>query len=338
MLVVDDSRLVRKTFEEALSRYSDIDVVGTACDAYVARDKIVELKPDVVTLDIEMPIMDGLTFLRKIMQHRPLPVIILSAIAPEGSEKALEAFSLGAVDVLSKPGDPKTMRENMDVIVQKIRIASGVKINKPVPPVVEGELVIRDNVPRKFAKDRILVIGASTGGTEAIQQVLSSLPANIPPTLIVQHMPEKFTGAFAERLNTHSPMTVREAKNGDRLETGLALLAPGGSHMLLNRAADLYTVQITDGPLVHYQRPAVDVLFKSAAKKSKMPVVAALLTGMGSDGAKGMLAIREAGHHTIAQDEKSCVVYGMPKVAIELGAAVEILSLNSVSRGIIKAL
>ena len=332
VLIVDDSALVRKVLSEELSRFPDIEVVGTAADPYVAREKLLQLNPDVITLDIEMPRMDGLSFLAKLMKHRPTPVVIVSSVAPEHSETALRALSLGAVEVVSKPGSAYSVPEVGRVLVRAIRSAAIARVRAPAPTVLAPT-----RHPAFETTNKIIAIGASTGGTTAIELVLRALPASAPGIVIVQHMPEHFTKAFADRLNGICAMEVREARHGDSVTPGLALIAPGDKHMLLQRDGARYLVAIKDGARVHHQRPAVDVLFQTVARCAGRNAVAALLTGMGADGAAGMVALRESGAHTIAQDEESCVVFGMPKEAIKLGGADDILPLDEIPAALLRA-
>jgi two-component system, chemotaxis family, protein-glutamate methylesterase/glutaminase len=340
VLVVDDSAVVRKVLSEALSRFSDIEVVGTATDPFVARDKIVALAPDVLTLDVEMPRMDGLSFLEKLMRHKPMPVVVVSSITPRQSEAAVRALALGAVEVVSKPGSAYSVPEVGDRLVHAIRAAALARFDTPVrtsataPSIATAESILA----RVQTTHRVIAIGASTGGTKAIEEVLKELPPTTPGTLIVQHMPAGFTASFAKRLDQICPMEVREAKDGDAVLPGVALVAPGGFHMMLQRSGATLQVRVKDGPQVHHQRPAVDVLFDSVSRASGCNAIGVLLTGMGADGARGLLAMRDAGAHTIAQDERSCVVYGMPKEAAEMGAAVEVLPLHRVARGVLSAL
>ena len=332
VLVVDDSALVRKVLSEELSRFPDIEVVGTATDPYVAREKLLALNPDVLTLDIEMPRMDGLSFLAKLMKHRPTPVIIVSSVAKEHSETAVRALALGAVDVVSKPGSAYSVPDVATTLVRAIRAAASARLQVAAPVVEAPRFVSTFETTNK-----LIAIGASTGGTTAIERVLMGLPSNTPGIVIVQHMPEHFTRAFAERLNGICPMEVREARDGDAVAPGLALIAPGDRHMLLQRDGARYVVAIKNGPRVHHQRPAVDVLFHSVARSAGRNAVGAILTGMGADGAKGMLAMRDSGAYTIAQDEESCVVFGMPKEAIKLEAVDEITSLGHVASALLEA-
>jgi two-component system chemotaxis response regulator CheB len=336
VLIVDDSAIVRKLLADALRNEPDMEVVGLASDPYVARDLILQHKPDVVTLDIEMPRMDGLTFLRKMMEHHPLPVIIVSSVTQTGSAASIEALAAGAIDVIAKPGGPQSVGQVAEKLKDRIR---GIKIGTPmrlaIKAPVKGPIA---GVSGLSKAKGLIVIGASTGGTQAIEAVLTRLPADSPPILIVQHMPAGFTTAFATRLNSVCPMQVTEAKGGEMLKRGTAYIAPGDYHMLVEPVGLELRIVVKTGPLVHYQRPAVDVLFHSAAKLRNTPVVAALLTGMGSDGAEGMVALRQAGMMTIAEDEQSCVVFGMPKEAIARGGAVYISTLLAMPRRIAECL
>jgi two-component system chemotaxis response regulator CheB len=335
VLIVDDSVLIRRVLSTALSRAHDIEVIGTAEDPYAAREQIAALRPDVLTLDIEMPRMDGLTFLGKLMEHYPLPVVVLSSITPKGSATAIRALELGALDVVCKPQSPDALPKVARILIDRIRLASQARC---VPEVRQTAASPPKALPETGAAAKVLAIGASTGGTRAIERILPRLPANTPGTLIVQHMPANFTMAFAKRLNGLCPMKVREARTDDQLERGVALIAPGGKHMILRRTGLDYTVEVKDGPKVHHQRPSVDVLFHSVARHAGADAVGVLLTGMGEDGAAGMGAMREAGAHTLAQDEESCVVFGMPKAAIELGAAVEVVSLHGMANAVLSSL
>jgi len=336
VLVVDDSAVVRKVFKEAISREKDMEVVGTAPDPYVARDKIVKLKPDVITLDIEMPRMDGITFLKKLMKHYPLPVIIVSSLTRNSGKLVMEALSFGALEVISKPSSAYSVGEMSVQLIDKIRAVAGLKVRpveeRPYKKSVQTKITSK---PLSETTNKIIAIGASTGGTEALKTVLTGMPPNAPGTLVVQHMPANFTTSFAARLDELSAMTIKEAKDGDSLINGLALLAPGNYHMLLKRSGANYYVQVKKGPLVHHQRPAVDVLFHSVADYAGSNAVGVILTGMGSDGALGLLKMKEAGARTVAQDKKSCIVFGMPKEAIKLGAADKVVPLNSVSKTVL---
>lgn len=336
VLIVDDSAVVRQMLTQALSRAGDIEVVGTATDPYVARDKIVSLHPDVVTLDVEMPRMDGLTFLAKLMRHFPLPVVVVSSITPQGSEAAIRALELGAVDVVAKPGAAYAVTGVGPQLISSIRLAATSRCQK-LPPVAHTPSSAPSEQPALRTTHKLLAIGASTGGTRAISDVLAGLPVTTPGTVVVQHMPEHFTAAFAKRLNENSAMEVREAQEGDTVAPGLALIAPGNRHLVLRRNGALYEVELKDGPPVHYQRPSVDVLFHSVARQAGPNSVGVILTGMGQDGASGLLAMRNAGAHTIAQDEASCVVYGMPKEAVRVGAVTEVAALAAVASRILSA-
>ncbi len=331
VLIVDDSAIVRKILKQQLDKCEDIEVIATAPDPFIARDKIVELKPDVITLDVEMPKMDGITFLKKIMQYYPMPVIILSSLTPQGSKTAMEALSAGAVEVISKPGSSYTVGQACENLIEKIRIASKANIKKTV------NLDNSDSKPLHMAEttNKIFAIGASTGGVQALTSVITRLPSNAPGTVIVQHMPAQFTSSFAERLNGLSAVHVKEAKNGDSVIPGQVLIAPGGFHMLLQRSGANYYVAIKDGPNVCHQKPSVEVLFNSVAKYAGANAVGAILTGMGNDGAKGLLSMRQNGAHTIAQDEASCIVFGMPKEAIKENAAEKIVSLNNIPQALL---
>ena len=336
VLIVDDSAIVRKIFSEELSKFPDIEVAGTAPDPYVARDKIVKLNPDVITLDIEMPKMDGLTFLKKLMRYYPLPVIIVSSLTPKGGKLTLEAMDIGAVEVIAKPGGSYTVGDMSTQLAEKIRAASWVKIAKKDPG--NQPASVRSGPIRALSKtsNKVIAIGASTGGTEALKNVLSRMPSNSPGIVAVQHMPAKFTTAFADRLNDICQIRVKEARNNDSVNPGSALIAPGNYHMILRRSGARYYVEVKDGPMVHHQRPAVDVLFKSTAQYAGPNSIGAILTGMGADGAEGLLRMKQAGAKTIAQDEKSCVVFGMPKEAIKLGAADKVVPLDRIAEEIVR--
>lgn len=339
VLIVDDSALVRKLLTEELSRYRDIEVVGGAIDPYVARDKIVRLKPDVITLDIEMPRMDGLSFLSKLMKFYPMPVVVLSSLTPRNSQNAIRALELGAVEVICKPGSSLSTTDDISQrLVEAIRTASRAKIARAaLSENVDSERSQGYKIQLKTTH-KVIAIGASTGGTIAIEKLLCGMPLNVPGILIVQHMPEYFTASFAERLNTLCKIEVREAKDGDAAAPGVALIAPGGHHMLLERSGAFYQVRIKGGPMVHHQKPSVDVLFHSVAKNAGANAIGVLLTGMGSDGADGLLSMKENKAYTIAQDEATSVVYGMPGEAVKLGAACDVLPLDEIPNSIIKRL
>ncbi|MCD6392684.1 MAG: chemotaxis response regulator protein-glutamate methylesterase [Planctomycetes bacterium] len=334
VLIVDDSAVVRKILSRQLSQHQGIEVVGTAPDPFIARDKILSLQPDVLTLDLEMPRMDGITFLRKLMKHHPMPVIVLSSLTPKGGKMALEALAAGAVEVIAKPGPAYSVGEACSELVGTIKLASRAQINKNTIDKRQG-----DAPPRRLSMvettNKIFAIGASTGGVQALTRLLSAMPANAPGTLIVQHMPAHFTSSFAERLNNECAVNVSEARNGDHVIPGKALIAPGGLHMILQRSGANYYVTIKDGPPVCRQRPSVELMFNSVAKYAGANAVGAILTGMGNDGAGGLLNMRESGAHTIAQDEASCVVFGMPKEAIERNAAEHVMPLCDIAQKMI---
>jgi two-component system chemotaxis response regulator CheB len=323
VLVVDDSAVVRRLVSDALKADPAIEVVGTAVDPYMARDKIQELHPDVLTLDLEMPRMDGLTFLRILMEQRPLPVIIMSSLTQRGSAHALEALKLGAFDVLAKPGGPYSFGDMGPQLIERIKASVGARLS-PVrtPTRAPFAPAPRRASARSFAARQLVLLGSSTGGTEALREVLTHLPPGLPGIAIVQHIPPVFSKAFADRLCQQCAFEVREAADGDRLAPGLALIAPGNFHMMLQWQGDHYRVRVADGPPVWHQRPAVDLLFKSAADCGAGPhALAGIFTGMGKDGAEGLLRLRQKGATTFAQDEATSVVYGMPKAAWENGAA-----------------
>jgi two-component system, chemotaxis family, protein-glutamate methylesterase/glutaminase len=337
VLIVDDSALVRRILSEALANEPDLEVVGAAADPYAARDLILQLKPDVLTLDIEMPRMDGLTFLKKLMHFHPMPVLVISSLAQASCAATLQALEEGAVEALAKPAGPYSVGDLKNMLADKVRAAAASKVRatktQQAPP--------RKDAPPSVAQLRqstVVAIGASTGGTEAIRQVLVDLPANFPGTVVTQHIPAIFSKAFSDRLNQICRMEVKEAEDGDEVRMGRVLIAPGGFHMLLRRAGAGYGVAVKDGPRVCYQRPSVDVLFSSVAEQAAANSIGVLLTGMGSDGASGMVQISRVGGSTIAQDEESCVVFGMPREAIRLGGAGQVLPLDKISSAILRQL
>ncbi len=334
VLIVDDSAIVRKILSQQLNQYRGIEIVGTAPDPYIARDKIVALNPDVLTLDVEMPRMDGITFLQKLMEYHPMPVIVLSSLTPEGGKTAMEALAAGAVEVMSKPGQAYTVGDACKALVEKIKAASRARIDKNITAQSRCAPVKRLHMVE--TTNKIFAIGASTGGVQALAQVLSALPANAPGTLVVQHMPAQFTTSFAERLNSNCVVNVREAQDGDHVIPGCVLIAPGGLHMLLARSGASYYVTVKDGPPVCRQKPSVEVLFHSVAKFAGTNAVGAILTGMGNDGAGGLMNMRQTGAHTIAQDEASSIVFGMPKEAIERGAVEKVVPLSEITQTLIK--
>jgi two-component system, chemotaxis family, protein-glutamate methylesterase/glutaminase len=329
VLLVDDSAVVRKLLGDALRKHDDIEVIGGAADPYIARDMILQHKPDVITLDIEMPRMDGLSFLRKLMEHHPIPAIVVSSLTQQGSAASVEALRIGAIDVIGKPGGPHAVGDLADRVAERIRAlraGSPIRLGKLAPsaPAVPAATL---NAGRLRG---LIVIGASTGGTQAIETVLTRMPADVPPILITQHMPAGFTRAFAERLNGVCAMRVAEAAGNEPLERGVAYVAPGDHHLTIDRQGLRLFTRLDQKAPLHYQRPAVDALFASAATVRGLPMVALLLTGMGADGADGMVAMREAGAETIAEAEESCVVFGMPKEAIARGGAVHVASLLAI--------
>jgi two-component system, chemotaxis family, protein-glutamate methylesterase/glutaminase len=331
VLVVDDSAVVRQILQGVLSADPEIEVVGTAPDPFVARDMIVERKPDVITLDMEMPRMDGITFLRKLMHYFPMPVVVVSSLTPEGSTLALEALSSGAVDVMCKPGASFTVGDMASELVEKVKTAAYAKVERLI-------LSKPGESPSALGRttNKVIALGSSTGGTVALEYILSRMPVDAPGIVIAQHMPAMFTKQFAGRMNQLSAMEVREAVDGDSVVPGVALIAPGDFHLLLKRSGARYLVAVKTGPMVHRQRPAVDVLFRSVSRAAGANAVGVIMTGMGEDGAQGLLEMRQAGAATLAQDEASCVVYGMPRAAVELGAAERVLSLEQIPKEILR--
>lgn len=337
VLIIDDSAMIRKVFSQELAKDPEIIVVGTAPDPVVGRDKIVELRPDVITLDIEMPRMDGLTFLGKLMKHYPLPVVVVSSLAKKGGDVALKAVELGAVEVIAKPGTAYSVGDMSEQLIEKIKAASKVRVFKNPDTIKTYSKEDNANMIASMTvktTNKIVAIGASTGGTDALREVISKFPSNAPPTVVVQHMPANFTKAFADRLNDICQVHVKEATDGEYLSTGKVLIAPGNKHMEIRRSGVNYYVQLLDGPMMFHQRPAVEILFNSVAKYAGKNAIGAILTGMGKDGAQGLLNMRMAGANTIAQDERSCIVFGMPKEAIDIGAAQVIKPLSAVTQTI----
>lgn len=334
VLVVDDSAVVRNMLTRELEKDPQIEVVGTAPDPYIARDKIVRLEPHVLTLDVEMPRMDGVTFLRKLMEHHPMPVIVLSSLTDQGTQTAMDALEAGAVEILHKPGSAYTVGDVATTLIAKIKTAAKARVRVSRSSTAPGEKRVAAKVVQNSlaeTTDKIFAIGASTGGVQALTEVLSAMPATAPGTVIVQHMPAKFTASFAQRLDGICAMEVKEGAHGDTVMPGRALIAPGGKHMLLRRSGARYYVEVADGPEVHHQRPSVEVLFNSVARYAGANAVGAILTGMGADGAAGLLQMRNAGARTIAQDEASSIVFGMPMEAIKCGAAEVVLPLKDVA-------
>lgn len=336
VLIVDDSATARAVLREILESDPSIEVVGTASDAYVARDKIVELKPDVVCLDVEMPRMDGITFLKKLMHYMPMPVVMVSSLTQSGAKTTLEALEAGAVDFVPKQHSHiyDTKNEMRDELISKIKTAAKAKVFK--------KELSTQRAPNMTSlaetTNKILAIGASTGGTEALREVLMGLPRNSPGTVVVQHMPANFTAPFAGRLDSLCAMEVREAKNGDSITPGVVLVAPGDYHMVVRRSGARYYVEIGSGEKISGHKPSVDVLFNSVAKIAGANAIGVILTGMGADGAKGLLAMKNAGARTIGQDEASCVVYGMPKVAYDIGAVDKQVPLSKVANSILASI
>ena len=351
VLIVDDSAVVRQVVRQSLERDPGIEVIGAVSDPLFAINRMKTDWPDVVILDIEMPRMDGLTFLRKIMAERPTPVVICSSLAEKGGDAAMSALSSGAVSIITKPkmGLKQFLEDSANDVVQAVKAAARAnpRAIRPVQPTPKHSAdVILDAAPVSRVglgsgaamvqtTDRIIAIGTSTGGTQALEAVLTRLPRTMPGIVIVQHMPERFTAMFADRLNSICELEVREGKHGDRVRPGLALIAPGGKHMLLNRSGAQYVVEVVDGPLVNRHRPSVDVLFRSCAKYAGRNALGVIMTGMGDDGARGMLEMHNAGAQTIAEDESTCVVFGMPKEAINLGAVDRILPLEAIPSAIV---
>jgi two-component system chemotaxis response regulator CheB len=339
VLIVDDSAVVRQTLQEILSRDPAIEVMGTASDPFVAAERMSVEAPDVITLDIEMPRMDGLTFLQKIMREHPLPVVICSSLAESGAQSTLKALEYGAVDIIAKPrlGTKQFLEESSTLLCQAVKAAAVSRLRAPSPVSrVEPKLSADAILPRSTGAmlettEKVIVVGASTGGTEALRALLEVLPPDAPGIVIVQHMPEVFTRAFANRLDGLCQISVKEAESNDTVLRGRALIAPGNRHMLLKRSGARYYVEIKEGPLVNRHRPSVDVLFRSAARYAGRNAVGVILTGMGDDGAQGMLEMKQAGAATIAQDEATCVVFGMPNEAIKRGAADQVLPLPSIA-------
>ena len=346
VLIVDDSALIRSLLTEILGSARDIDVVGTAADPYIAREKIKTLQPDVITLDIEMPRMDGLTFLSNLMRLRPMPVVMVSSLTEKGASVTMRALELGAVDFVTKPmvDVSHELALYADELVEKVRTAAGVSasalVRLPTPPDAGkvDDVLPKVAIGNIRATDKIIAIGASTGGTEAIKEVLLGLPPDAPGTVIAQHIPAGFSAAFAERMHKQTRLIVKEAEEGDHIVPGHVYIAPGDKHLLVVRDGAHYKCQLSSAALVNRHRPSVDVLFRSVLQASGLNSTAALLTGMGADGAEGLLEMRNAGVHTIAQDEATSVVWGMPGEAFKRGGTSEVLPLGAVAAGLIKAI
>jgi len=344
VLIVDDSAVVRQTLREVLESDPGIEVIATAGDPYVAAERIAEETPDVITLDIEMPRMDGLTFLRKLMGQHPIPVVICSSLAEEGAQSTLQALEYGAVEIITKPrlGARQFLEESGTAICDAVKAAAQARLRpyngtRAVQPKLTADAVLSAPThAMAVTTEKIVAIGASTGGTEALKTLLEALPSDAPGIVIVQHMPELFTRAFATRLNGLCSITVKEAESNDTVLRGRALIAPGNHHLLLKRSGARYYVEIKDGPLVCRHRPSVDVLFRSAARYAGQNAVGVILTGMGDDGARGMLEMKQAGAVTVAQDEATCIVFGMPKEAIRLNGVDKVLPLESIAGAILR--
>lgn len=338
VLVVDDSALARRAIRDALGQDPGIEVVGVAEDAYVAREKILELEPDVITLDLEMPRMDGLTFLKILRTHHPVPVVVVSSLTPQGSAKALEALAAGAVEVLGKPQGDETFSDLSERLARHVKAAASVRRGRPDPAAAPAPPPARPVKVGEFSPRRLIVIGASTGGVEALRFLLPRLPDGLPPIAVVQHIPPNFSRIMAERLNQLCAFEVREAVDDEELRPGLCLVAPGDFHLAVVPTARGYRTRLTQSPPVHHCRPAVDVLFRSAADHAGANAVAVLLTGMGSDGARGMQSLRASGARTLAEHEESCVVYGMPQAAIKLGVVDQVVPLAQMPQALLQAL
>lgn len=346
VMLVDDSAVVRQVLQDVLSRDPGIHVMGAAADPLFALTRMEKQWPDVIVLDVEMPRMDGITFLKKIMAEHPTPVVICSTLTEKGAETTMNALAAGAVSIVTKPkvGLKSFLQDAASDITQAVKAAARANVANLRPravPVVSPKLGADAVIPQATSAmskttEHIIAIGTSTGGTQALEVVLSALPSTAPGIVIVQHMPEKFTASFAQRLDSLCEIRVREAEHNDRVLPGQALIAPGGRHMLIKRSGAQYHVEVVDGPLVNRHKPSVDVLFRSVAKFAGKNAVGIIMTGMGDDGARGLKEIRDTGAPTVAQDEKSCVVFGMPKEAIALGAADKVMSLSAIPTEIMR--
>lgn len=347
VMIIDDSAVIRTVLTEILNGAGDIEVIGTAPDPLFAKNKLTSLQPDVITLDVEMPRMDGLTFLEELMHTNPVPVLMVSSLTQRACDTTLRALELGAIDYVTKPSIEITqgVEALANEIITKVRIAAKARVRfaargslpaaaaSPASPKASAL-----DTSRMATTDKLIAIGASTGGTQAITEVITQLPASIPGIVVVQHMPPVFTKSYAERLNTMSRVNVKEAEHGDRILRGTAFIAPGGRHMSIRRDGAMYYLELSDGPPVNYVKPAVDVLFRSVARFAGRNAVGVILTGMGEDGARGLKEMREHGALTLAQDEASCIVFGMPKRAIEMDAVDRVLPLSQIPRHILEAL
>lgn len=338
VLIVDDSSIVRRVLSRELNAQSGIEVIGTAPDPYIARDKVVTLQPDVLTLDLEMPRMDGLTFLRRLMKYYPLPIIVVSSLTPKGCDTALACLEAGAIDVICKPSESYSVGEMATQLATAIRAASRANMKKFAISATSNTQMSRIRRPTNAMIEtthKVIALGSSTGGTEALRSVLTSLPRQAPGVIATQHMPEVFTKSFAQRLDSLCEIEVREGVDGDWVVPGLALIAPGNKHMRLARDGARYIVRVCEGPPVCRHRPSVEVLFESTAQHAGANAIGVIMTGMGNDGARALLSMRKAGAITVAQDEASCVVFGMPREAIEKGAAQIISPLDKIPNHIL---
>ena len=344
VLIVDDSAVVRAVLSRELKKVPGLNVLPPANDPYEARDRIAKFKPDVLVLDVEMPKMDGITFLKLLMQHHPIPTIIVSSITPRGSSTAMAALEAGAVEVLCKPNGSTSVIEVGQNLVKLIRVAANARLTRRAAPPANAtaarpaavQSAVKAPTPTTTGSGPIIAIGASTGGVQALTAVLKDFPANAPATLVVQHMPPGFTAGLATRLNELCAVNIKEAEDGDVIVPHRVLIAPGGYHMVVAKQGINYVVRLTQTEPIHHQRPAVDVTFESVAKHFSTRTIATILTGMGADGADGLLQIRKAGGRTMAQDEKSCVVFGMPAQAIKVGAAKEVLPLHNMAGALLR--
>lgn len=346
VMVVDDSAVVRQTMVDILTSDPEIEVISTASDPYVAARRLKEQVPDVITLDVEMPRMDGLTFLRKIMSQHPIPVVMCSSLTDDGSDTALKALEYGAVDIITKPriGTRQFLEESRVRVCDAVKAAANARLRKLSPRTLEASAKLTADAVLPVARNRsmiettekVVVVGASTGGTEALRIFLEVLPPDVPGIVIVQHMPEQFTSSFAQRLDALCRISVQEARDGDTVLRGRALIAPGNRHCLLKRSGARYYVEIKDGPLVSRHRPSVDVLFRSTARYAGANAVGVIMTGMGDDGARGMREMKDAGAHTLAQDEASCVVFGMPNEAVKHGGVEQVVPLERIAREVLR--